>query len=331
MNDKTQKSSSLGTVGFMIAAIIFAAIAGILLSQVMESTYSQEPVKPVVVAAKVVPAGRPMHKEDFKVANWPESSIPQGAYTKVKQVADNTRVPLIPFVPGEAVLKSHLSKPHAGLGIAPLIDPDKRAMSLSTDDSVTLSRLLYPGARVDILATIRETWDRGEGRPKVSTKIVLQNIKVLAVGEDIDPLTIDRRRRARAAEKEGAMDSSNQGDSREVRAVVTLLVSPEEAERLALARREGKIDFVLRNPKDTKTVETPGATPLAFVPMDPLMQFEGEDLGGSSEGSGVDRAGAARAARASTRSRRRRRPRRSDDNPKRARSLGGSHGVVIIK
>ena len=279
MDTQAHKSSSFGTIGFMIAAIIFAAVAGLLLSQVMESTYSQEPVKPIVVAAKSLPASQLIKKGDLKIANWPESSIPSNAFTKIDDVVETTRVPLIPLVPGEAVLNNHLSRPNSGLGIAPLLEPNKRAMSIPTDDPVTLARLLYPGARVDVLTTIRETRNREDGKPNVSTKIVLQNIKVLAVGEDIDPLTISERRRLhRKKQEEGAMGDEPSGESKEKRGVVTLSVTPEEAERLALARREGKLDIILRNPKDNAVVETDGATPVAFLPVDETEQmFELEE------------------------------------------------------
>ena len=269
MEDKTKRPSSLGTIGFMVAAIIFAAIAGILLSQVMESTYSQEPVKPLVVAAKAIPAGQPVVKEDLKLASWPESAIPAGAFSKIEDVVAKSRVPLVPFVPGEAVLVTHLSKPSAGMGIAPLVEENKRALAITTDSPVTLARLLYPGARVDVLSTMRDnTAIDDQEKPRVTTRVVLQDIKVLAVGEDIDPLTINQRRRdqrKKAAEGGGALTGES-SDARETRAVVTLLVTPEQAERLTLARREGDIDLILRNPKDTGEVDTPGATPAAFLP-----------------------------------------------------------------
>ncbi len=253
----------------MIAAIIFAAVAGILLSQVMESTYSQEPVKPIVVAARSVPAAQLMAKEDLKLGSWPESAVPAGAFTKIADVLKGNRVPIVPFVQGEAVLTTHLSKPNSGIGIAPLVSENKRAMAITTDNPVTLARLLFPGARVDVLSTMRNTSASAEDdTPRVSTKVVLQNIKVLAVGEDIDTLTITNRRRARrkkAAESGGSLTGEST-DARETRGVVTLLVTPEEAERLTLARREGSIDLILRNPKDSAEVDTPGATPAAFLP-----------------------------------------------------------------
>ena len=320
MNQKA-KASSFGTIGFMIAAIVFAAVAGILLSQVMESTYSQEPVKSIVVAARKIPSSTNLKKKDLKLASWPESAIPVGAYKKIEDVIKSARVPLIPFVRGEPVLQSHLSKPRAGMGVATLVEMDKRAIAVRTDNAVTLTRLVYPGARVDVLTTMRNTGGGiNDDGPKISTKIVLQDVKVLSVGEDIDPLTITDRRRSKKKD-EGALGGGESSDQREARSTVTLLVAPEEAERLVLALREGKIDIVLRNPKDHRQVETSGATEAVFLP-----KKEEEDLDFLAPEKG------ARGSRqnAPTAKRGRRRRGRVISNPK-ASGSSGKPGIRILR
>ncbi len=264
MEPKSQQPASLGTIAFMVAAVVFAAVAGILISQFMENTFSKEPVKQVIVAARNVPSGQLLRQEDIKIAYWPQSSVPQGAFQKSEEILHSSRVPLISFVQGEAILTSHMSKPNAGLGIAPLVEPDKRAMSIVTDNAVALARLVYPSARVDVLVTMREASSAGS-EATVTTRVLLQNVKVLAVGEDIDLLSVSRRRGATRGQNESGAFSSPTEDSREARGVVTLMVSPEEAERLALASREGKIDLVLRHPQDSRRVSTPGATPTRFM------------------------------------------------------------------
>lgn len=274
MEPRPQRTASLVTVAFMVVAIACAVVAGFLVSQVMQGTYSKEPVKPVVVAASSVPAGQLLRKEDLRVAHWPRSSVPLGAFAEVDAVLKVSGIPLIPFVPGEPVLASHLSKPSTGLGIAPLLAEGKRAMSIATDNPVTLARLLYPGARVDVLVTMQRHAN-GTGQ-NASTRVVLQDVKVLAVGEDIDPLTVAERRRAARQQKEESVGSGGADpDSRETRGVITLEVSPVESERLALATREGKVDVVLRNPADRAEVTTPGATPVAFGPAG-VQENEGE-------------------------------------------------------
>ncbi len=263
---KAKKASSLGTLGFMIAAVIFAAVTGMLLSNLMENKYSSDPVKPVVVAAGPIAAGEPLRKEDLRLSMWPQSAIPVGTFQTTEALLSSSRVPLIPFVKGEPILLSHLSESKSGIGIAPLIEKDHRAMSIRVDDQVALARLIYPGARVDVISTIRE---QVGSKSRVIARTVIQNARVLAVGEDIDPLSSNRRKKPAQAAGGGAGGAMSGGDaageSREARGVVTLSLRPEEAERLSLASREGRIDLVLRGPQDTRTVATAGATPVALT------------------------------------------------------------------
>jgi pilus assembly protein CpaB len=261
----SRRTSSLGTVGFMIGAVIFAALAGVLVSQLLENRYSQEPVRAVVVVKRDVPAGVPFRAKDLAVVDWPQSAVPRGAYAEVKKVVDSKRTPLVPLVKGQAVLVSQLSQPNAGIGVASLIEEGKRAVSIKTDDPVTLAQLVYPGARVDVLSTAqRHSKKRGNF---MQTRTVLQNVKVLAVGEDIDPLSVASRRKPKKEGEEGAFSSSRGGDSKEVQRVITVLVTPQEAEDLSQAEREGKIYIALRNPRDTtvrkvaKKVKLPAEAP----------------------------------------------------------------------
>lgn len=269
MQEKASRAISLGVIGFMIIAVLFAAGGGILLSQVIQSTYSKEPVKPIVVAARDIPAAQPLVKEDFKLTYWPQSSIPRGAFSNIEEPLKGQRVALIPLVTGESILESHLSKPNSGMGIASLLELNERAMSLKTDRAVTLSRLLYPGCLADILVTIKEDNQHNAKKnirfvPVVKTKLVLQAVKVLAVGWDIDPLTISHR----TTRSENDQAKANEDyDTKEARGVVTVALTPDDSERLALASREGEIDFVLRNPKDTAIVESVGASTDNFLAM----------------------------------------------------------------
>lgn len=313
MSPSTERPAALGIIGFMIAAVLFAGLAGVLLSQLLENKYSQEPVKAIVVTNRNVPAGEPLTEDALTIAEWPQPSVPAGAFGSVAAVLKNAGVPLIPLVKGEAVLASHLSKKGTGLGVAALIEGDKRAMALKVDDAVALAGLVYPGARVDILATVQGTG--------MATRTVLQNVKVLAVGEDMDPLTIARRRRekeARAQEEGGGAFDPGDEDSREKRGVLTVEVSPEEAERLTLAARDGRIDIALRNPKNAAVTETSGVTRLALMgaeeggPMEswaPVLSSMGGVLsGGGARVAPLARNAAARktdGATASARARRR--------------------------
>jgi pilus assembly protein CpaB len=251
--------SSLGIIIFMTAAVICAGMAGLLLSYMMQQSYPQEPVKPVVVAAQAIPAGRPLVASDLAVAKWPQSSIPEGAHSTVEALIKVNAVPLTSLVKGEPVLARHLSRPKSGLGVAAKLKPGVRAMAVNTDASVTLARLLYPGARVDVLATLSRPgrgWEQDDNN--VKTKVILQNVQVLAVGPEIDPLSATRPRRPQnqGTTLSGKNAAQNDGAER----VVTVAVTARQSEKLVLASRQGKIDLVLRSPQDRQTLETPGAT-----------------------------------------------------------------------
>jgi pilus assembly protein CpaB len=252
--------SSLGIIIFMTAAVICAGMAGLLLSYMMQQSYPKEPVKPVVVAAQAIPAGRPLVAADLRLAEWPQSSIPEGAHSNVETLLKASAVPLTSLVKGEPVLARHLSRPRSGLGVAAKLRPGVRAMAIHTDASVTLARLVYPGARVDVLATLSRPgrgWEQDDNN--VKTKVILQNVQVLAVGPEIDPLSATRPRKP---ESGGSTLSGAKSDNQNDRAarVVTVAVTARQSEKLVLASRQGKIDLVLRSPKDQKTLETPGAT-----------------------------------------------------------------------
>src|SRR5262249_42660382 len=134
-----------------------------------------------------------------------------------------------------------------GPGLAGLVSPRRRAVSVQIDRELASSHLVYPGANVDVIGTLRSTTGA-----VVSSRIVIQDVHVLGVGSYADVEAVRR----------GASRSESQGTTgREDSAyeVVTLEVSPEDAERLSLVSREGKIDLALRNAADHEPSKTAGA------------------------------------------------------------------------
>lgn len=259
---RDKRSASTGAVAFMVAAVIFAGLAGILISQLLAAEYPQEPLGPVLVATKDLPSGRKLQPTDLRVTKWPVSSIPRGAFASKRQLLVLKPVTLVPLAEGAAILSGQLSRPRSGIGVAAKLEAGKRAVAVETDASLALAELLYPGARVDVVSTVRG--QGGVGRSSVQSRIILQNINVLAVGPDIDAASVARRN---MPSKEGSgVESVGDGKSeRQARRVVTLSVTPEEAERLVLANRGGAIDLVLRSQKDITPVPTPGATFEALI------------------------------------------------------------------
>jgi pilus assembly protein CpaB len=189
-----------------------------------------ETQKQVVVAAKVLPAGATLDRASVKLRNLPESVFPTGGFTRLEDVMD--RPVISPIQPDEPLVEARLAAKGSGMGLAPLIPPGMRAISVRVNDVVGVSGFVLPGMRVDVLVT-----GRPPNQQDTVTRTVLQNIAVLSAGQTI--------------QTDGKSTSM-------VVPVVTLLVEPQEAEALTLANNEGHIQLVLRNSTDDKRAQTGG-------------------------------------------------------------------------
>jgi pilus assembly protein CpaB len=186
--------------------------------------------KQVVVSAKILPAGATIDRASVKLRSVPENLFPAGGFARVEDVLD--RPVINPIQPDEPVVEARIAARGSGMGLAPLIPPGMRAISVRVNDVVGVSGFVLPGMRVDVLVT---------GRPPnlqdTVTRTVLQNIAVLSAGQTI--------------QTDGKSQSM-------VVPVVTLLVDPQEAEALTLANNEGHIQLLLRNSTDDKRAQTSG-------------------------------------------------------------------------
>jgi len=184
---------------------------------------SNEPGADVVVAADDIQVGQRIEEHDVRLVRFPVSGIPGGAFAKRSQVLD--RGVIVPISKGEFILPSKLAPENAGAGLPSLIPPGMRAVSVRVNEVVSVAGFVGPGTRVDVLLT-----GTPNGSSESQTTTVLQNVAVIASGHTL--------------ERNAAGDPQNTP-------VITLLTSPEDAERLTLASAEGKIQLVLRNPLDT--------------------------------------------------------------------------------
>lgn len=197
------------------------------------------PTSPVVVAASDLDVGAEIAAEDVRVVAWPKTSVPPQAISDPKEIVG--RGVITPIIQNEPVVATKLSSKEAGAGLPPAIPPGLRALSVRVNEVIGVAGYVLPGTRVDVLATVNPT---GNGQD-VTSKVVLTNVQVLAAGTKIE----------RDVEKGKPMPVS----------VVTLLVAPEESERLTLAATEGKIQLALRNPLDKSIPSTPGIRPAALL------------------------------------------------------------------
>jgi len=177
----------------------------------------------VAVAADDIQVGARVEDHDVRIAKFPASGLPAGFYSKKSQVLD--RGVIIPISKGEFLLPSKLAPENAGAGLPSLIPPGMRAVSVRVNEVVSNAGFVGPGTRVDVLLT-----GNPNGSTESQTTTVLENVAVIASGHNL--------------ERNAAGEAQNT-------AVVTLLASPEDAERLTLASSVGKIQLSLRNPLDT--------------------------------------------------------------------------------
>jgi pilus assembly protein CpaB len=194
------------------------------------------PTKPVVVAATDLDIGAELRREDIRIIDWPANAVPNGAISDPKDAIGRGIV--LPVIQNEPILPLKLSSKEAGAGLPPAIPPGLRAVSVRVNEVIGVAGYVLPGTRVDVVATVNPAAGQGS---MVTSKVVLTNVQVLAAGTKIE----------RDTERNKPMPVS----------VVTLLVDPEEAERLTLASTEGKIQLALRNPLDKTTPLTRGIRP----------------------------------------------------------------------
>jgi pilus assembly protein CpaB len=190
------------------------------------------PTEAVVVASTDLQLGAALKAEDVKLMQFPQGQAPRGGFTKTSDVIGLGVVS--PIVKNEPILASKLAMKEAGAGLPPVIPEGMRAVSVRVDEVVGVAGYVLPGTRVDVLATANPS----EQRSDTTTKVILSNVQVVTAGTRME---------------------QDQEDKKPVQVtVVTLLVFPEQAERLALASNEGKIQLALRNPLDQGAPATPG-------------------------------------------------------------------------
>lgn len=185
---------------------------------------------PVVIATRDVGLGEVLTEADLQVVDWPGTVVPAGYARTTAEVVG--RGVVSDLRTNEPVLETKLADAAAGGGLPPLIPPGMRALSVRVDDVVGVAGFVTPQTRVDVILTITPP-----GSQDPVSKVVLQNVRALAAGTEVQ--------------------RNEEGEPMEV-TVVTVLVNPDDAERLALASTQGRIQMALRNTLDLETVETRG-------------------------------------------------------------------------
>ena len=221
----------------VFAAIAFGLIAAVSVYRYLASAqqYTKN-LANVVVAKTEIPVGSRIIAEWLEVAQFPRNYTPEGTFHKIDENLIG-RVAVTRIAAREPITEGRLAPVGSAAGLSSVIPEGFRAMTVKVDDVVGVSGFIQPGTLVDVVVVISPP--QGAGQQDRVSKIVLQNIKVLANGQNIDK-------------------PKNEKEAERVKAV-TLQVTPEQAEKLALASTEGQLQLVMRNSVDQNDEATPGA------------------------------------------------------------------------
>jgi pilus assembly protein CpaB len=218
--------ASAATVG------VYRAIARIPVREVEIATAH------AVVASHRLPMGTLITRDDVKVVPWPARSPVPGGFTTIEQVAN--RGVTSSFEENEPVVEAKLADAGAGAGLPPSIPQGMRAISVKVNEVVGVAGFVVPGTNVDVVVTVRTA------NQDSMSRVVVGNVQVLAAGTRYD------QQNAKAGQP---IPST----------VVTLMVTPADAERIALAAAEGQIILTLRNPLDQEPTVTQGVRTAALM------------------------------------------------------------------
>jgi pilus assembly protein CpaB len=228
--DRRQRTLIVMGIAVLLASVasyaVFVAISRMPVREVEVASMH------VAVAVENLPMGTRLAKEHIKMTPFPASNPMQGTFSSPEALLGRGLVQ--PVSVNEPLTETKLAPIEAGAGLPPLIVPGMRALSVRVNNVTGVAGFLLPTSRVDLLVTMAEAGGQ------MMTRAVVNNLQVL---------TADTRYDVEQGKEGNAMPSS----------VVTLLVTPDDAERITLAQSTGTITLVLRNPLDMAAVDTKGA------------------------------------------------------------------------
>lgn len=227
----------------MIVVSFALALGAVMLASRWVTEQSAVATARVVIAAKDIDLGAKLTPEMLQLRDWPSGSVPEGAFFDTAALLKDpqmqeARVLRVSLQRGEPVLQSKLAPLGTKGGLSAVIGEGKRAITVRVNDVIGVAGFALPGNYVDILVSTPEESGKAQGPDKMVSKIVLERILVLAVAQEVN---------------------RDETKPRVVNAV-TLEVTPEQAEKIDLARSVGSLSLVLRNQVDTAPAQTAGVT-----------------------------------------------------------------------
>ncbi len=216
-------------IALAVALFVSAGATYIVYNRMRANQAAQRPatVKIVAGGANPLQAGAALTSENVTLIDWPANVPLTGSFSKVDDVIGRSLI--YPVSPKQPILERDLAVAGSGIGLTVKIPEGMRAVSVRSNEIVGVAGFLYPGSHVDVLLTYRP-----EGSPAPITQTIMQNIEVLTAGQRIEP------------DPQGKPETVN---------VVTMLLTPQDSEKLIMAYAQGSIQFVLRNGADKLTPE----------------------------------------------------------------------------
>jgi pilus assembly protein CpaB len=211
-------------IGFI--ALALGAFVSFVVYRNLQSSRggNHAPGEDVIVAANDLQVGAKVEEKDIKFVRFASADLPLGVFHLKNKVIG--RGVVSPISRGEFILTNKLAGENAGSGLPSLIPPGMRAVSVRVNDTTSVSGFVLPGTHVDVLLTGSP---QGSSEPQTAT--VLENVAVIATGQRLE---------------------RNSAGEPQTTPVITLLVSPDDAQKLTLASNQGHIQLALRNPLDTR-------------------------------------------------------------------------------
>jgi pilus assembly protein CpaB len=220
----------------MIGVSIFAALIAVVLASRWMTQQASLSTNKIAVAALDINLGTRLTPDMLRLTDWPAGSVPPDSFADLKQL--DTRVARTSLQRGEPLTEPKLAPRGATGGLSAVVAEGKRAMTVRVNDVIGVAGFALPGNFVDILVSTQEESSSKGNKDLNISKLVLERILVLAV----------------------AQEASQNETKPKVVSAVTLEVTPEQAEKLDLARSVGQLSLVLRNQVDLKPTLTGGAT-----------------------------------------------------------------------
>ena len=221
-------------IGLVIALVVAFLLSSFVYKQFQKVSTNKPSTdkQPLVVASVPVALGTRLDSTNLKIIQWPANQAVVGMFSRIEDCAN--RAVITPLAANEPVLEGKLAPKESGAGLSATIPEGMRAISVAVNEVVGVAGFVVPGTMVDVLVTGRVMGSGGPTGQGDITRTILENVRVLAAGQKVEQ------------DREGKPQTV---------AVITLLVSPDDASKLTMAANDGKIQLALRNTVDTKQNE----------------------------------------------------------------------------